>query len=323
VTTQNVVVVTGLSGAGKTTAVEALEDLGFYCVDNLPIPVVEATLSALAALGIARVGLGIDVRLGAFLDLAPKVIDAIKSSLALKVSILFLDAADDVLIRRFGSTRRPHPLSTVSTPGHEREAMAVLDGIMIERVRLASLRSRASSVVDTSGLSIHDLRRTVIGLFDSEQSTRPKLSTRVVSFGFKYGLPLDADLVLDVRFLSNPYFVETLRDLTGLDLPVRDHVLGNSEGQLLLSRILEYLNFCLPRFEQEGKSHLTIAIGCTGGRHRSVAVATAIAQELHQLPHRPVDLIHRDIRRELAHEDRASQIGLQFERIGIGRGHQE
>ena len=320
-TTQNVVVITGLSGAGKTTAVEALEDLGFYCVDNLPIPVVEATLTALAALGIARVGLGIDVRLGAFLDLAPKVIDAIKSSLALKVSILFLDAADDVLIRRFGSTRRPHPLSTLTTPGHERESMAVLDGIMIERVRLASLRSRASTVVDTSGLSIHDLRRTVITLFDSDQSTRPHLSTRVVSFGFKFGLPLDADLVLDVRFLDNPYFVESLRELTGLDVSVRDYVLGNSEGQLLLSRILEYLNFCMPRFEHEGKSHLTIAVGCTGGRHRSVAVASAIAQELHHPPHRPVDLIHRDIRRESMGEDGVNRSEVQF--APVGEGHQE
>ncbi len=317
-TAQNVVIITGLSGAGKSTAVEALEDLGFYCVDNLPIPVVEATLSALAALGIVRVGLGIDVRVGAFLDLAPKVIDAIKNSSVLKVSILFLDAADDVLIRRFGSTRRPHPLSTFTTPGHEREAMAVLDGIMIERVRLASLRSRASTVVDTSSLSIHDLRRTIIGLFDSEESTRPKLSTRVVSFGFKYGLPVDADLVLDVRFLQNPYFVESLRELTGLDMAVSDYVLGNTEGRLLMSRILEYVNFCLPRFEQEGKSHLTIAVGCTGGRHRSVAIASALAREIHNPPQRPVDLIHRDIRREFIRESEENRAELQFTTIGKG-----
>ena len=213
-TTQHVVVVTGLSGAGKTTAVGALEDLGFYCVDNLPIPVVEATLSALATLGIDRVGLGFDVRVGAFLDLAPRVIDSVNTLPNLKMSILFLDAADEVLIRRFGSTRRPHPLSTLTAAGQERGAMAVLDGIMIERARLAPLRSRASRVVDTSGLSIHELRRTIVGLFDSDQA-RTKLNVRVVSFGFKYGLPLDADLVMDVRFLPNPYFVERLARLDG------------------------------------------------------------------------------------------------------------
>ncbi len=315
-TTQHVVVVTGMSGAGKSTAVAALEDLGFYCVDNLPIPVVEPTLEALAAHGTERVALGIDVRVGAFLELAPRVIDAIKNSAQLKTSVLFLDAADDVLIRRFGSTRRPHPLSTLAPPGHEGEATAVLDGIIIERVRLASLRSRASTVVDTSGLSIHDLRRTIIGLFDSERSTRPRLTTRGVSFGFKYGLPLDADVVLDVRFLQNPYFVEELRNMTGLDPQVEKFVVDNSEGQLLLRQIFDFLNFCLPRFENEGKSHLTIAVGCTGGRHRSVAIATAIAHEIHHPPQRPVALIHRDIQRDAEPEEGAGRIGLQFAPIG-------
>jgi UPF0042 nucleotide-binding protein len=314
--TQNVVVVTGLSGAGKSTAVAALEDLGFYCVDNLPIPVVESTLAALATHGTDRVALGIDVRVGAFLDLAPSVLDTIKAQPQMRTSVLFLDAADDVLIRRFGSTRRPHPLSTFTTPGHEREATAVLDGILIERVRLASLRSRASTVVDTSGLSTHDLRRTIIGLFESEQSLRPKLSTRVVSFGFKYGLPLDADVVLDVRFLQNPYFVEGLRTLTGLEQPVRQYVLENLEGELLLKQVFEFLNYCLPRFENEGKSHLTIAVGCTGGRHRSVAVAAAIANEIHCPPRRPVDLIHRDIRRDAVLEGETNRVGLQFAPLG-------
>lgn len=315
-TPQNVVVVTGMSGAGKSTAVEALEDLGFYCVDNLPIPVVEPTLQALAEHGADRVALGIDVRVGAFLDLAPRVIDTIKNATHLKTSVLFLDAADDILIRRFGSTRRPHPLSTLTTPGQEREATAVLDGIMIERVRLASLRLRASTVVDTSSLSIHDLRRTIIGLFDSQQSTRPKLITRVVSFGFKYGLPLDADLVIDVRFLQNPYFVDELRNLTGLDAPVKEYVLSNSEGRSLLQHVFDFLNFCLPRFETEGKSHLTIAVGCTGGRHRSVAIATAIANEIHQPPRRPVDLIHRDIRRDAVALESSDRAGLHFTPVG-------
>ena len=298
-TAQTVVVVTGLSGAGKSTAVAALEDLGFFCVDNLPIPVVEATLDALSNQGTERVALGIDVRVGAFLEMAPKVVDSIMGAGPRDVSVLFLDAADDVLIRRFGSTRRPHPLSTLTSPGTEREAMAILDGITIERVRLASLRSRASIIVDTSGLSIHDLRRAVISRYDFSKSTRPKLNTRVVSFGFKYGLPMDADLVLDVRFLQNPYFVNELRGKTGLDSAVRQYVLDNSEGQELLKHALDLVKFCLPRFEREGKSHVTIAVGCTGGRHRSVAVAKALVDEIHSPPLWPADLIHRDLAKEI------------------------
>jgi UPF0042 nucleotide-binding protein len=300
---QTVVVVTGLSGAGKSTAVAALEDLGFFCVDNLPIPVVEATLDALSNHGTERVALGIDVRVGAFLEMAPKVVDSIMGAGPRNVSVLFLDAADDVLIRRFGSTRRPHPLSTLTTPGIEREAMAILDGIRIERVRLASLRSRASIVIDTSGLSVHDLRRSVIGHYDFSKSTRPKLTTRVVSFGFKYGLPMDADLVLDVRFLQNPYFVDELRNKTGLDPEVRQYVLENAEGQELLEHALGLIRFCLPRFEREGKSHVTITVGCTGGQHRSVAVAKAIVGEVHRPPLWPADLIHRDLAKETEAND--------------------
>ncbi len=302
-TAQTVVVVTGMSGAGKSTAVAALEDLGFFCVDNLPIPVVEATLDALSSHGTERVALGIDVRVGAFLEMAPKVVDSITGTGPRNVSVLFLDAADDVLIRRFGSTRRPHPLSTLTTPGTERETLAILDGIRIERVRLASLRSRASIVVDTSGLSIHDLRRAVISRYDFSKSTRPKLNTRVVSFGFKYGLPMDADLVLDVRFLQNPYFVDELRKKTGLEPDVREYVLDNAEGQELLRHALELVKFCLPRFEREGKSHVTIAVGCTGGRHRSVAIAKAIVDEIHRPPLWPADLIHRDLAKETEADD--------------------
>ena len=264
-TAQTVVVVTGLSGAGKSTAVAALEDLGFFCVDNLPIPVVEPTLEALLEHGTAQVALGIDVRVGGFLEMAPKVVDSIRVRGSRTVSVLFLDAADDVLIRRFGSTRRPHPLSTFTTPGIEREAIAVLDGIRIERAKLAPLRLRASIIVDTSGLSVHELRRNVIGHYDISEGTRPKLNTRVVSFGYKYGLPMDADLVLDVRFLQNPYFVDSLRNRTGLDSAVRDYVLDNSDGQAFMQRALELINFCIPRFEREGKSHVTVAVGCTGG----------------------------------------------------------
>ena len=295
---QTVVVVTGLSGAGKSTAVAALEDLGFFCVDNLPIPVVEPTLDALSSHGTERVALGIDVRVGAFPKWRQGSLTRSRDRGRELFLVPFLDAADEVLIRRFGSTRRPHPLSTLTTPGTEREATAVLDGIRIERVRLASLRSRASIIIDTSGLSIHELRRAVLGRFDFSVSTRSKLNTRVVSFGFKYGLPMDADLVLDVRFLPNPYFVDALRSKTGLDPAVRQFVLGNSEGQALLQHALGLVKFCLPHFEREGKGHVTIAVGCTGGRHRSVAVAKAIVDEIHRPPLWPADLIHRDLVKE-------------------------
>ena len=315
-TTQSVVVVTGLSGAGKSTAVAALEDLGFFCVDNLPIPVVEATLDALSEHGTAQVALGIDVRVGGFLEMAPRVVDNIRVGGSRSVSVLFLDAADDVLIRRFGSTRRPHPLSTLTTPGIEREAIAILDGIRIERARLAPLRLRASTIVDTSGLSVHELRRKVIGYYDASGGTRPKLTTRVVSFGFKYGLPMDADLVLDVRFLQNPYFVDSLRSMTGLDATVRDYVLDNADGQAFMQHTLGLVTFCMPRFEREGKSNVTIAVGCTGGRHRSVAVAKAIVDELHRPPLWPAELIHRDLDKDL--EGEASPIS--FARYGASPG---
>lgn len=301
-TPQIVVVVTGLSGAGKTTAVAALEDLGFFCVDNMPIPVVESTLDSLWEHDVDRVALGIDVRVGAFLELAPTVVDNIKSKGMRSVSVLFLDAADDVLIRRFGSTRRPHPLSTSAAPGAERGATAVLDGITIERSKLAPLRALASVVIDTSALSIHELRRAVIARYDYRGDQSPKLNTRIVSFGFKYGLPMDADMVLDVRFLKNPYFVDSMRTKTGLDLDVSDYVLENENGKALLEHALSLIRYCIPQFEREGKSHVTIAIGCTGGRHRSVAVAQAIASSIHRPPLWPVELLHRDVERDLEHD---------------------
>ncbi len=308
-TPQTVVVVTGLSGAGKTTAVAALEDLGFFCVDNLPIPVVESTLDALWEHGVERVALGIDVRVGDFLELAPRVVDNIKNGGRRSVSVLFLDAADDVLIRRFGSTRRPHPLSTLVTPGAEREATAVLDGITIERSKLAPLRGLASIVMDTSVLSIHELRRAVLGRFDYRGEHRSKLKTRVVSFGFKYGLPMDADMVIDVRFLKNPYFVDSMRIRSGLDADVSQYVMENPEGNALLEHALALINFCIPQFEREGKSHVTIAIGCTGGRHRSVAVAHAIVTRIHHPPHWPAELVHRDLEKDLEQDHAISKLG--------------
>jgi len=292
-----VVVVTGLSGAGKSTAVHALEDLGFFCVDNLPTPVVEPTLEAFAAERVRRIALGIDVRVRSFLEDATRVLDRVKASGERELSVLFLDASDETLLRRFSSTRRPHPLSTTLEPGSEQAAMAVLDGIRIERELLAPLRARSTVVVDTTRLSVHDLRRRIVEHFGPGAGKGPRMHTRFVSFGFKYGAPVDADLLLDVRFLQNPFFVEELRDRPGTERAVIDYVLESPDTAEFLERTVTLLEFCLPRFEREGKSYLTVGIGCTGGRHRSVVIADLLAEELENRVDVKIDVVHRDVER--------------------------
>jgi UPF0042 nucleotide-binding protein len=296
-----VVVVTGLSGAGKSTAVHALEDVGFFCVDNLPTPGVEACLDALAEEGMRRIALGIDVRVRTFLEDANKVLDAVQER-DCDLKVLFLDSSDQSLLTRFSSTRRPHPLSMTLVPGGERAASAVLEGILIERELLSTLRARASIIVDTTELSVHDLRRRVIDLLGPEQAARSHMRCRFVSFGFKYGAPVDGDLVLDVRFLKNPYFVPELKPMSGLDAPVRDYVLGEPDAKEFVRHAQGLLQFCLPRFEGEGKSYLTVAVGCTGGRHRSVALSEHLATLLEEALGLRIDVVHRDIDRTF--EDR-------------------
>jgi UPF0042 nucleotide-binding protein len=295
-----------MSGAGKSTALHALEDLGFFCVDNMPPPVASATLLSLSDAGVSRVAFGIDVRVRSFVDAIGELVDSV-GALAHVVDVLFLDAADASLIRRFSSTRRPHPLSTIRAAGSGTETPALLDGISIEREKLALLRARATHVIDTTGLSVHELRRRVLSQFGPTAGATPRMRTRVVSFGFKYGAPVDADLVFDVRFLKNPYFEAGLRNLTGQDEAVRDYVFAEQDTQQLLSHLLALLEFCLPRYEREGKSYLTVAIGCTGGRHRSVALAHRIAAHLHDKTGGAIDLVHRDVDR--ASPDRDSDVG--------------
>jgi len=289
-----VVVVTGLSGAGKSTALHALEDLGFFCVDNLPPPVLRSTVESLERGKLRRLAFGIDVRVRSFLDHLDDEIDSVVSA-DRDLSVLFLDAADETLLRRFSSTRRPHPLSTVGEPGHEQGALAVLDGIRIERDRVSSLRASATHVIDTTTLSVHDLRRSVLHLFGPGAGGLPRLHTRFVSFGFKYGAPVDADLLFDVRFLENPYFVPDLKPLSGIDAPVREFVLENEEATVLLTRLADLLEFCLPRYEREGKSNLTVGFGCTGGRHRSVVMAEKLAELMRGRLGSPIDVVHRDV----------------------------
>ncbi|MFZ5897445.1 MAG: RNase adapter RapZ [Myxococcota bacterium] len=299
----SVIVVTGVSGAGKSTAVHALEDLGFFCVDNLPSPVLASTMDALSRAGLTRVAFGIDVRVRGFLEDAASAINELSRPGERNVEVLFLDATDEAILRRFSSTRRPHPLSTTIEPGGEVSAIAVLDGIRLERELLTPLRARATIVLDTTSLSVNELRRQVREHFAPGAGRLPRVYVRVVSFGFKFGTPVDADVVLDVRFLHNPHFVPELRPLSGLDERVRDYVLGSEDAPGFVERATSLLEYCLPRFEREGRSYVTIAVGCTGGRHRSVALASYFAETIGKKLNLPIEVMHRDV-------DRVSMKGL-------------
>lgn len=292
-----VVVVTGVSGAGKSTVVHALEDLGFFCVDNVPTPVVASTLAALSAAGVMKVGFGIDVRVRGFLEDAVNVLAELQATEGRELTVVFVDAADEAILRRFSSTRRPHPLSTTLEPGSEGGAIAVLDGVRIERELLGPLRARSSLVIDTTQLSVHELRRKVLERFGPGTGKRLRMHTRFLSFGFKFGIPLDADMVLDARFLKNPHFVPGLRELSGLDEAVRGYVLESEESPAFLRLASELLEFCLPRYEREGRSYLTVAIGCTGGRHRSVTLAEELARNVAARLSLEVEVVHRDVER--------------------------
>lgn len=286
----DVVVVSGLSGAGKSTALNALEDVGYFCVDNLPAPVMASTLAALRESGHHKVALSLDVRGRSFLDGSVALLDRVAETMA--VQVLFLDAPDELLARRFSTTRRPHPLSTEKT----KEVRAVLDGIVLERNLLAPLRGRATACIDTADTTVHDLRRRVIEMFSPKLNAR-RMLIRVVSFGFKFGVPTDTDLMLDVRFLPNPFFVPELRPLSGKDDLVARFVLQNPDAQGFLDHALPLLLYCIPRFEKEGKSYVSIAVGCTGGRHRSVALSTTLAQLLSEKLGTLVEASHRDVER--------------------------
>ncbi|MBX3230070.1 MAG: RNase adapter RapZ [Labilithrix sp.] len=270
-----VVVVTGMSGGGRTTALRSLEDLGFFCIDNLP-PVLAADAVTLCEKGgMTRVALGMDVRVRAFLGEAGRVLETLEHNRDL--SVLFLDASDELLLRRFSETRRPHPLATY---GSLTPAASVLEGVTLERERLSPLRARATRVIDTTSLGVHDLRRQVISYFGPASGSAERMTIRILSFGYKYGPPADADLVFDVRFLKNPYFIPELKRVPGTEAPVRDFVMGLPETTEFLAKTLDLLNYVVPKYEQEGKSYLTIAFGCTGGMHRSVVLAEHVARAL-------------------------------------------
>ncbi|MCS6797878.1 MAG: RNase adapter RapZ [Myxococcota bacterium] len=282
---RTVVVVTGMSGAGRSTALAALEDLRFFCVDNLPPTLAPRVLELLGADPVLqRVAFGVDVRTGGFLEGASAVLDALREA-GHDVEILFLDAADEALVRRFSETRRPHPLAPTGD---------VLEAIARERERLAPLRARATRIIDTTHTSVHALRR-MLTEWMSRRDDAPRMVVRVVSFGFKYGLPVDADLVFDVRYLPNPHFEPALRARPGTDPEVARFVLEAAETRALLERIRALLGEAVPNHEREGKAYLTIAVGCTGGRHRSVAVAEELGQWLAERV--PTRVVHRDVDR--------------------------
>ncbi|HVI92591.1 MAG TPA: RNase adapter RapZ [Anaeromyxobacter sp.] len=282
-----VVILTGVSGSGKSTALRALEDAGFYCVDNLPIVFLEKLLelSGHTAGEVSRIALVVDAREGRFLAEAPRIIQQIRQEGA-DVEVLFLDASDESLVRRYSETRRRHPLAG--------EAGTVMDGVAAERQALAALKAIADEVVDTTTLNVHELKRLVSRRFEGEG---PRLGVTVVSFGFRFGIPTHADLVLDVRFLPNPFFIPELKPFPGTDPRVAAFVLGQADAKAFLERLSDLFAFLLPRYRSEGKSYLTIAIGCTGGKHRSVALASALAERL-EAAGQPVRLWHRDIEKE-------------------------
>jgi UPF0042 nucleotide-binding protein len=282
------IIVTGMSGAGKTAASRCLEDLGFFCIDNLPPTLIPKVVELCSQTDkrIDRVALVMDAREGRFLDgLDACLVDLRREGH--QVRMVFLDAGDEVLVRRFSESRRPHPLA----PGGSAQ-----EGIRAERQRLALLKAKADLVIDTSSFTVHEFRKLLTTSFlDLPRPLRTGMT--LVSFGYRHGLPVDADLVFDARCLPNPHFVPTLRPLTGQDGPVAEYVLGFVQVRRFLEQIHQFLLFALPLYGQEGRAYLTIAIGCTGGRHRSVVLAEALAERLREFGEE-VAVRHRDIERE-------------------------
>lgn len=279
------VIITGMSGAGKTQAANLFEDIGFFCVDNLPPTLIPkfAELCIQTDGRMQKIALVIDVREGRFLENLFGILDDLRKE-GHRIMILFLNAREESLVRRFSETRRPHPLAVNGS---------IVMGIRTERQMLARLQGEADLVIDTSDFTVHELRKF---LFDAFQAWGSPGTTRIslVSFGYKYGLPNYADIVLDLRFLPNPHFVEELQHLTGKDQPVIDFILKDAKANSYLERLVDFLDFCLPLHIQEGKSYLTICLGCTGGRHRSVTLAEYLGKKLGQMGY-SIHLHHRDI----------------------------
>jgi len=278
------IVITGLSGAGRTQAMQSLEDQGFFCVDNLPptFLVKFAELCAQSRGKVSKAAIVCDLRGGEFFSSLSEALNNLEKE-GFRLEVLFLDASDETLIRRYKESRRRHPLSPQGR---------VLDGIQAERQQLEELRIRADNIIDTTNLSSQQLRSQVAELFCKAQGLG-QMAVSVISFGFKYGIPMDADLVMDVRFLPNPFYVESLRPLTGEHELVRDYVFGNQMAKEFMEKYLDLLEYILPNYIREGKTHLVIGIGCTGGQHRSVAIAEKVGSFLIERDY-AISVKHRD-----------------------------
>lgn len=278
------VIVTGMSGAGKSTALKMLEDIGFFCVDNLPVPLIEkfAELTYNPNSELSKVAIGIDIRTG--LREVEKALKCLKES-GCFYEILFMDAADKVLVKRFKETRRSHPYAV---------AGRVEEGIHKERKELEYLKGIATYIFDTSKLLTRELKAEIDKVFSKNKGFN-NLFITILSFGFKYGIPTDADLVFDVRFLPNPYYIEELKSKTGNDSEVQDYVLGFPEAGIFLDKLEDMLRFLIPNYVLEGKNQLVIAIGCTGGKHRSVTLANMIYERLKTNEHYGIKIEHKDI----------------------------
>jgi len=284
--TRRFVILTGLSGAGKTQAIRALEDLGYFCVDNLPASMMPtmAELASRADTGLEKVGIVADVREGGFLKQFPRVYRRLQSMPGVEPRLIFLEASHATLVRRFSETRRPHPLAP---------DRSVAEGIAEERQKLDKIRSMADLILDTSNLTVHELRDVFMRM-SRDEGGRAEMIVNLVSFGYKHGVPVDADLVFDVRCLPNPHFVESLRPLTGRDAAVVRYMRRHAATKEFIDRLTSFLEFALPQYVQEGKSYLTVAIGCTGGRHRSVMIAETLRKSLSDVKGVRVRVKHRD-----------------------------
>ncbi|GAA1632037.1 RNase adapter RapZ [Leucobacter chromiireducens] len=288
VSTQEILIVTGMSGAGRSTVANTLEDLGWYVVDNLPLTMLKtlADMADRSGGALPRIAAVVDVRgRDLFADIQHTVTELRENA---TVRVVFLDATDEILVRRYESVRRPHPL--------QGEAGSLLDGIRLERERLQELRASSDVVIDTSRYNVHDLSTATRELFSDDNT--PGLQLSVVSFGFKYGTPTDVDMMVDMRFLPNPFWEPELRALTGVDAEVKDYVLGREGAAEFLDHYVAALTPVLAGFQRENKRHASLAVGCTGGKHRSVATARELADRLAGLPGVSVSLRHRDLGRE-------------------------
>lgn len=278
----NLVIISGVSGSGKSTAMNVLEDLGYYCVDNLPMTLLPKFIELCdnSQGDINKVALAVDIREGVFFEGAPEIIKELKEK-GHPIDVIFLDSSDTTLVRRYKETRRKHPLSVDGN---------ILEGISREREMLRELKELSSYNLDTTDFNVHQLKELIKKKFD--KSLSQKLLINILSFGYKHGYPYDADMIFDVRFLPNPFFIEELKDLNGLDAEIVEFILGKEDTKEYIKKLTEFLEFLIPRYEKEGKTYLTIAIGCTGGKHRSVVIAKKLSEHFSHLS--PVT-IHRDI----------------------------